>query len=305
MRNEVIDFIYSRAREDKSVILLTGDLGYGVLDAYIEELPNQFINVGVAEQNLTGIATGLSMSGNKVFTYSIGNFNTLRCLEQIRNGPGYHELDFTIISVGGGYSYGQLGFSHHATEDYGILRTIPNMNIYTPGSVLEAIKCVKDCFNSQKLNYLRLDKSNFSYAHDSFLSDNHINEIFKGDEVLLIGSGGIVEELIEAKTQLETFKVNAGVLSISRIKPLDVSMLLGVLKRYKYILTLEEHNVINGIGQLIKVVIYDNNILVRKFESLAIEDKFLTIVGDQKFLRKEAGLDSKNVVNKVLSFFGI
>ena len=159
MRNSIVNYLYERVGQDKDIILLTGDLGFGVLDKCFERYPNNFINVGVAEQNLTGLSTGLAMMGKKVLTYSIGNFNTFRCLEQIRNDAAYHNVNVTILSVGGGFSYGQLGYSHHATEDYGVLGSLPNIDIYTPGCKLEAVKSVSEALKTNRVSYIRIDKS--------------------------------------------------------------------------------------------------------------------------------------------------
>ena len=131
MRNSIVNHLEVLAAKDSDIMLLVGDLGFGVIENFKQKFPKQFINVGVAEQNLTGVATGLGLIGKKSITYSIGNFNTFRCLEQIRNDALYHQVNLTIVSIGGGFSYGQLGYSHHATEDYGVLNTLPEISIYT------------------------------------------------------------------------------------------------------------------------------------------------------------------------------
>src|SRR6266511_2789354 len=126
MRTAFIETLINIAAHDERVFLLTGDLGFGVLEAFAGRFPSRFINVGVAEQNMTGTATGLTLSSKIVFTYSIANFPTLRCLEQIRNGPCYHNANVKVVSVGGGLTYGSLGMSHHATEDIAVMRALPN-----------------------------------------------------------------------------------------------------------------------------------------------------------------------------------
>ena len=133
MRDTFVRTLIEIAKADKDVHLLTGDLGFGVLKPYWEQLPEQFTNVGIAEQNMTGIAAGMALSGKKVFTYSIGNFPTLRCLEQIRNDCAYHDANVKIVCVGGGFVYGSLGMSHHATEDLAIMRALPSMVVMAPG----------------------------------------------------------------------------------------------------------------------------------------------------------------------------
>ena len=140
MREIFIEELYIAARKNKRIMLVVNDLGYSVIEKFAKDLPRQFINAGVAEQNMIGLAAGLALGGKRVFVYSIGNFPTLRCLEQIRNDICYHDLNVTITSIGGGFSYGQLGMSHHATEDLSIMRALPNMTVVAPGTFNEVNK---------------------------------------------------------------------------------------------------------------------------------------------------------------------
>ena len=135
MRDAFIRQLLTLARSDPRIVLLTGDLGFAVFDEYIRTLPAQFVNVGVAEQNMAAIATGMALEGHVAFTYSIGNFATLRCLEQLRNDACYHQANVKAVSIGGGFSYGNLGFSHHATEDLAILRALPGMTVVAPADL--------------------------------------------------------------------------------------------------------------------------------------------------------------------------
>src|SRR5437868_12139385 len=159
MRDAFVDSLRRAAAADRRVMVLTGDLGFGVLDRFATQFPDQYLNVGVAEQNLTGVATGLALDGHIVFTYSIANFPTLRCLEQIRNDACYHEANVKVVAVGGGFSYGPLGISHHATEDLSIMRALPNMTICAPGDQWEAREATKSLAANPGTCYLRLDKS--------------------------------------------------------------------------------------------------------------------------------------------------
>ena len=126
------------AATDSRVMLITGDLGFGVMDNFRQRFPTQFLNVGVAEQNMIGVATGLALEGYTVFTYSIANFAFMRCLEQIRNDAAYHECNVNVVSIGGGFSYGALGVSHHATEDLAIMRSLPQVTVVAPADCWEA-----------------------------------------------------------------------------------------------------------------------------------------------------------------------
>ena len=150
---------YALAERDSRLMLVTGDLGFGVLNRFIERFPRQFLNVGVAEQNMTGIAAGLALEGRTVFTYSIGNFPTLRCLEQLRNDAAYHGANVKVVAVGGGFSYGSLGFSHHATEDLAILRALPNVTVVAPGDDWETQEATTAIWEQPGTCYIRLDRA--------------------------------------------------------------------------------------------------------------------------------------------------
>ena len=160
MRDAFVAELTQLAAVDPSVMLITGDLGFGVLDNYAAQFPEQFLNAGVAEQNMTGLACGLALEGHKVYTYSIANFTTLRPLEQIRNDICYHDADVTLVSVGGGFSYGQLGMSHFATEDLAILRALPNIKVIAPADPWETKILTRKLAIQKGPKYLRLDKGN-------------------------------------------------------------------------------------------------------------------------------------------------
>lgn len=159
MRNAFIDELVLLARKNKNIALVVGDLGYKVVEPFADEFPDRFINAGVAEQNMTGLAAGLASEGFHVFTYSIANFPTFRCAEQIRNDVDYHNLPVTIVTVGGGLSYGNLGYSHHAIQDYALIRSMPNMLIAAPGDPMETRACVRYLVENPQPSYLRLGKA--------------------------------------------------------------------------------------------------------------------------------------------------
>ena len=216
MRDAFVNSLLEIALKDKNIILLTADLGFGIFDEFEKKLPNQFFNVGISEQNMTGLATGLSLEGKKVVTYSIGNFPTFRCLEQIRNDACYHNVNVTIVASGGGYSYGQLGYSHHATEDISIMRPLPNTTIVTPCSDWEAENAIKALVNENCVGYLRLDKT-FIDSKKYFKSKYNLyqaNRYIDGKDITLIATGGIVREAIAASKELLKYKISARVVSI-------------------------------------------------------------------------------------------
>lgn len=159
MRNAFIQELVSLARVHSHIALIVGDLGYSVIEPFADEFPDRFINAGVAEQNMTGLAAGMASEGYHVFTYSIANFPTFRCAEQIRNDVAYHNLPVTVVSVGGGLAYGALGYSHHAVQDYALMRTLPNMLIAAPGDPMEVRACMRYLVKNACPSYLRLGKA--------------------------------------------------------------------------------------------------------------------------------------------------
>jgi len=158
MRNAFIQELVCLARQHPQIALIVGDLGYSVIEPFADEFPDRFINAGVAEQNMTGLAAGMASEGYHVFTYSIANFPTFRCAEQIRNDVAYHKLPVTVVAVGGGLAYGALGYSHHAVQDYALMRTLPNMLIAAPGDPMETRACMRYLVENPGPSYLRLGK---------------------------------------------------------------------------------------------------------------------------------------------------
>ena len=203
MRTEFIKNLIAQARIHKNIFLLVADIGYGVVEEFQQEFPDRFINVGVAEQNMTGIAAGLASEGYHVFTYSIANFPTFRCAEQIRNDIDYHNLPVTIVSVGGGLAYGNLGYSHHAIQDYGLLRMMPNFTIASPGDPIEVKSTLKYLISNPGPSYLRLGKNNeISYTLEKSkiqpgkwygLKDN------TGNEEIILSTGTALQWIMQNK----------------------------------------------------------------------------------------------------------
>ena len=192
MRDNFINSLIKLAEKDKDIVLLTGDLGFGVFEKFESSFPDQYFNVGVAEQNMIGLATGLALEGKKVVTYSIGNFGTLRCLEQIRNDIAYHNSNVMIVSSGAGFSYGALGPSHHATEDIGFVKSIPNIRICSPASQYECSECITPLLNQDAPSYLRLDKYSSSQLQSSkphSLEDLFVYHRGQDSKVLLLAHG--------------------------------------------------------------------------------------------------------------------
>jgi transketolase len=166
MRNAFIAELCEQAEKNDRIALVVGDLGYGVIEPFAKKFPERFFNAGVAEQNMMGLCAGLASEGYHVFAYSIANFPTFRCAEQIRNDIAYHQLPVTVVSVGGGVSYGNLGYSHHAVQDYALIRTMPHMLIAAPGDPMEVKACVRYLLRNPQPSYLRLGKAGEKNLHE-------------------------------------------------------------------------------------------------------------------------------------------
>ena len=287
--------------KNKKIILITGDLGFGVFDDIRKEFPENFINVGVAEQNMIGIASGLALQGFIIFTYSIANFATLRCLEQIRNDASYHDLNINIVSVGGGFSYGSLGMSHHATEDISIMRSIPGITVSVPSSNNEAIEATKYLAKSYGVGYLRIDKSSVSDSEffDKNISFGRARVLMEGNDISLICSGGIAEEAMKAAKELFDEGISCRILSMHTIKPIDVDQIKKAAEETKGIITLEEHTLIGGLGGAVSEVCMNNSIYPNFFKSIGLNDTFSKVVGSQKYLRNYYQMDAEFIKKQI------
>lgn len=301
MRDTFVRTLVELAKKDKRIELITGDLGFGVLKPYYEEVPDQFTNAGIAEQNMTSVAAGMALEGKNVFTYSIGNFPTLRCLEQIRNDCAYHHANVKIVCVGGGFVYGSLGMSHQATEDIAILRALPDVVVMAPADLVEAQECTKALANYSGTAYLRLGRGGEKRIHKN-IQNFKIGKAIKvkeGKRVAIFSTGAIFEEVKEATEILETLGYDPAVYTFPTVKPLDADVIRDCSKSFEMIVTCEEHNIVGGFGSAVAEVMAEmkkkNAFLLR----IGLHDEYSVKVGNQKYLREQYGMNSKAIVNKI------
>jgi transketolase len=300
MRDAFADELLRLIEADESVILLTGDLGFGVFDEITKRFPNNFVNVGVAEQNMASIAAGLAMQDYRVFIYSIANFSTFRCLEQIRNDISYHELNVTVVSVGGGFSYGSLGMSHHATEDISIMRSMPGMEVCAPATKMDAESATRYFAYSQKPGYLRIDKSDYKpEEEDHSFVFGECSTVAEGKDITIIATGGILEEAMITRNTLKRDGIRCRVINMHTVKPLDHEAILDASENTGGIIALEEHTIIGGLGSAISEYCLQNSVRPNIFVSMGLNDTFSKVVGDQKYLRKYYGIDSDAITKKI------
>lgn len=301
MRDSFITELKKQAENNEKIILITADLGFKIFDDFKQDLPNQFINVGVAEQNMTEVASGLALEGFKVFTYSIGNFSTLRCLEQIRNDICYHELDITVVSSGAGFSYGQLGISHFATEDLAIMSALPNMSVFVPADAWESTLITKYLIKTKGPKYLRIDKSEGGSASKKDIRfEDGFREICKGQRIIIISIGGILEEAIKTKETLKKENYEISILSVFKMKDLNEKKLISIIRNFDHIITLEEHTLMGGLFSRISEICIDNKFMPKSIIRFGIPDAFPKVVGSQSYLRNYYGIDSKSLTQEIL-----
>jgi transketolase len=301
MRTRFFSSLVTAAAEDPNIVLITGDLGFGVVGPFIEACPGQFINAGVAEQNMTGLAAGIALSGGKVFTYSIANFPTLRCLEQIRNDVAYHGADVTVVAVGGGLAYGALGMSHHATEDLAVMRAIPGVDVAAPGDPIETDAVVADLLANGGPAYLRLGKAGERCVHPAPVrfERGESLELRAGGDIAIFSTGAILEVACAAADRLAAAGVRASVRSFPWLDPLDIDAIRSTARTCEAIVTIEEHSITGGLGSAVAEVLAEMPgaaPLVR----VALPARFSSVVGDQDHLRSVYGLDPEAVSRRVL-----
>lgn len=309
MRDTVIKTLIELGKQDKNIELITGDLGFGVLKSFWETLPDQFVNAGIAEQNMTGVAAGMALEGKKVFTYSIGNFPTLRCLEQIRNDCAYHNANVNIICVGGGYVYGSLGMSHHATEDIAILRALPDVTVICPGDPVEAALAVKKIANTQGTCYLRLGRGGEKNVN-TVIKEFEIGKAYKlrdakdlPQKAAIFSTGSILEETSKACDMLEEQGIAVEQYSFPTVKPIDSDVIKDCAERFDNIFTVEEHNVVGGFGSAVAEVLAEFGGKA-KLHRIGINDFYCIEVGSQAYLREQVGINADGIVRKVKGVFG-
>lgn len=287
--------------KNNNIYFLTGDLGYSAFEDIQNLIPSNFINAGVGENNMIGVASGLALSGKKVFVYSIVPFLIFRCFEQIRNYICHNSLDIKLIGGGGGFSYSNQGISHNTSEDIAIMRTLPNMKIYSPSTKNETIRTFKFLFNDTGPAYVRLGKApDFDYLSDSIKCKD--SEISNGKDILIFYTGNIIEEVIKAKNVVENKGFSVKLVSIISIKPIDVEYIKNQLLQFDLVFTIEENSIIGGLGSAISEIIAELDLNEINYKRIGLSDEIHKEIGSQSYLRKIKGLGFENISNIILNY---
>jgi transketolase len=250
LRTAFVKTLCQAADFDPSVWLLTADLGYSVLEPFMERFPDRFVNVGVAEQNMIGVAAGLALSGKTVVVYSIVNFVTLRCFEQIRNDVCYQRANVKIVGVGAGYTYGAQGYTHHGIEDLSVIATLPEIDVIAPGDPLEARLATRAMLARPGPCYLRLGKAGEPPLHsdEPKFERGRMIALRPGQDALIIATGGILAQALEAAERWSTQGKEAAVWSAPWLRPFDYDAIGRAATDFPAILTVEEGVETGGLG---------------------------------------------------------
>ena len=271
------------AKKDKDIIVVTSDSrGSGKLTSFGKELPEQIIEVGIAEQNLVGICAGLSAVGKKVFGVSPSSFLTARSLEQIKNDIAYSDHPVTLVGISAGVSYGQLGATHHSIHDIAVLRAINNINIVVPADNFETKEVIKSAVNFKHPLFIRFGKRPMVKLHEgehNFKIGNGI-KIKSGSDLAIIATGETVQRALKASELLEKLNINCTLISMHTIKPFDEEIFLNSISNVKAVITIEEHSVSGGLGEKCASVLMQKNIHL-PFKILGFPDEYM-VNGSQK-----------------------
>ena len=300
MRTAFINTLYELAKKDKRIFLLNGDIGFSVLEEFTKSFPDRSLNMGVAEANMIGVAAGLAMAGKIVFVYSITPFVTARVFEQIRNDVALQKLNVKIVGVGSGLSYGQLGPTHHSVEDISIMRSLPNMTVVCPGDPRETIAATKAVTKYNGPVYLRIGKKGEPDVHYKVpvLKIGKGILIKDGKDCTLISTGNMLNTAYKVMEQLGQNNIRARLISLPTVKPLDEKLIKKAAKETPAIFTLEEHNIIGGLGSAVAEVVAENRLPVH-FRRFGVPDKFPILAGSQEFLRSYYKLSADDISKEI------
>jgi transketolase len=294
LRDTFIRTLSELADDDPRILLLTADLGYTVLEKFAESHPNQFFNVGVAEQNMVGLATGLAEAGFIPFLYSIATFATLRAYEFIRNGPIMHRLPVRIVGVGGGFEYGPAGPSHHALEDVGVWRMQPDLCLIAPADFRQAGSALHATWDLPSPIYYRIGKNEKTVVPglEGEFALGRAQLVRDGSDLLIVVMGSIAAEAVSAAEMLSSEGLDVAVLVVASINPAPLDDLAATLARFPLAITAEAHYRVGGIGSLVAEVIAERGIPCR-LERCGVRSSARGLTGSERFLNHVNGLSSE------------
>jgi len=303
LRSTFIKTLTNLAKEDERIFLITPDLGFSVLEEFEKKFSNRFLNVGIAEQNAIGIASGLALSGKIVYVYSIIPFITMRAFEQVRVDVAYMNTNVRLVGVGAGLSYSAAGATHHSIEDIAIMQVLPNMTVLSPCDPYEIEELTKKSINYKGPIYFRLAKNGEPIISNrqNKLKLGKLNYIKKttNSNIAILFTGNASNISLDVFNALNDIGLAVDLVSVHTIKPFSYEELSNILASKKYIFTIEEHSLIGGLGSIVALFIAQSKYSV-VFKSFALPDMYSHYVGTQEYIREKLGFTSQNILNNIL-----
>lgn len=307
MRNMFGKVVSKLMSEEKDVYFVCADSGNSIVARHADLYPDRLIDGGIAEQSVAGIAAGIASEGNRVIVYSIGNFPTMRCLEQIRNDAAYHNLNVKFCAVGGGLAYGPAGVTHHASEDFSIMCSIPNLTVFTPGDPMEVEACTYLMMDTEGPAYMRVGYHGEPNVHSEPIVNLQIGQALchrTGDTVAIFTAGSCLEEGLKACNSLNSEGISTALYSFPTIKPIDESTIESIAWSAKLIVTLEENYIWSGFGSIVACVLASLEHPHAVLRRIALCG-FPSEVGSREYLKHYYHIDCKSVVDTVKVFLGL
>lgn len=304
MRKIFIKTLIELAEKDDKIFLLTGDLGSD-FDEFVKRFPDRFINCGIAEQNMVGVAAGLALCGKKPYVYSIIPFVTMRAFEQIKNDVCYQNLDVKIIGMGAGFNYGPLGCTHHAIEDLA-LRALPNITIVSPADSEETRELILQAHKNAGPAYIRMSKLPVA-EKDMPGQESQKIELGKpsvlkpGKDGVIISTGTQAKICLEAAKKLNERGKDLKVVSLHTLKPIDKNLLLAEVSNLKNIIIVEEHNILGGLASAICEILAESDNMGR-VKKIGVPDEYSSNTGSCGYLQKKYFLDKDSLANTISNF---
>jgi transketolase len=297
MRDAFINKIYDLAKQDREVMIVSADMGAPALDKFRLDLGNQFLNVGIAEENMISVASGLASEGKKPYTMAIMPFTTSRCHEFVKLNLGLMKIPVRIIGIGTGFGYDDSGPTHHTTEDIAIMRAIPNLTIFSPADSIAAEKFAEISYRQDKPAYIRLDRKIQPQIYDENESfETGFKEIKQGSDMCIISTGNMVHEAVKIAKKLEESGKSVGIIDLYRLKPVN-QIITNILSRYSKIISLEEHILDGGFGSIVAELITDN-FLQLKLKRIGIKD-YVYCYGGRENIQRYCKIDIDSVINEI------
>ena len=302
-RDAVFEELYNIAAQDERVILLTTDTGAFKFKDFKNNLPRQFINVGIAEQNAMSVAAGLTTTGKKVFVFGISSFVTLRCYEQIKVDICCMNLPVTILGMGTGYGYSYDGPTHHITQDISIIRALPGITIWSPSDCTMTAVAVHLAYQNNGPSYIRIDKGPLKEIYDPENPDfsDGLSTPLAGKDLMIVATGPMVTQAFKVSDELTIKGVEAGIIDFYRLKPANETLFVESVKDAKRVVTLEEHTICGGFGDMVCAIMAENNIFV-PVKRIGIPDNYHLELGTREWVRALDGLDVAGITNTILEW---